>query len=177
MSKRYHFIAGKIQERGYTQGVELGAHVGETTAYLLGNCPKLNLTVVDAFQKQPWNNGPQDYMHWNFDAIRERFLNRASPFFEEQRLVLLQEWTREAVKGIPDGSQDFVFFDADHGYEATCAEILRWAPKVRSGGMLFGHDYDWDSVRRAVADTLGNINHWEPDNVWWRIKAGSEIKQ
>ena len=41
----------------------------------------------------------------------------------------------------PDGFFDFVFIDANHSYEAVREDVAAWAPKVRSGGIVSGHDY------------------------------------
>lgn len=50
---------------------------------------------------------------------------------------------------------DLVFIDAEHSYEATSADIRAWAPLVRAGGWISGHDYgsEWFpkfGVKRAV---------------------------
>ena len=52
-----------------------------------------------------------------------------------------------------DGTLDFVFLDADHGYEAVRRDLQCWFPKVKRRGVLGGHDYsntDFPGVRRAV---------------------------
>ena len=49
----------------------------------------------------------------------------------------------------------WVYLDAEHWYESVRADIARWAPKVRSGGLVMGDDYGargyWGGgVTRAV---------------------------
>jgi predicted O-methyltransferase YrrM len=58
------------------------------------------------------------------------------------RAVILNGWSVEVAKTIPDGSLDFVFIDANHAYEYVVADIAAWAPKVRKGGIVYGHDFD-----------------------------------
>tara|TARA_R110000868_G_scaffold140124_2_gene355437 strand:+ start:1125 stop:1706 length:582 start_codon:yes stop_codon:yes gene_type:complete len=60
--------------------------------------------------------------------------------------------TREAYKLFADASLDFVFIDADHSYEGVLEDIQLWHPKVKTGGVLAGHDYDWTGVKQAVID-------------------------
>ena len=46
-----------------------------------------------------------------------------------------------------------MFIDGDHSYEAAKADIEAWRPKVRTGGLLNGHDYDstrFPGMYRAV---------------------------
>ena len=39
------------------------------------------------------------------------------------------------------GSLDFVYIDARKGYLKVKEDLLDWAPRVRPGGLLSGHDY------------------------------------
>ena len=34
------------------------------------------------------------------------------------------------------------------------ADIQAWLPKIKSGGVLAGHDYGWNDVTRAVHEVL-----------------------
>lgn len=49
-----------------------------------------------------------------------------------------------------DHSLDFVFIDGDHTETAVDADIEAWLPRVKFGGVLAGHDFDLQSVRRSV---------------------------
>jgi predicted O-methyltransferase YrrM len=53
-------------------------------------------------------------------------------------------WRMTSLEGagrVADGSLDFVYIDANHRYEAAITDIQAWAPKVRQGGIVAGHDY------------------------------------
>lgn len=56
-----------------------------------------------------------------------------------------------------DGSVDFCFVDASHVAEDVKKDIKAWWPKIKSGGVLGGHDYTWGSVRGVVND-FANLN-------------------
>jgi cephalosporin hydroxylase len=57
-----------------------------------------------------------------------------------------------------------VFIDASHAYEDVIADIRLWAPKIRSGGLLCGHDYGMEAyypqwgVTRAVDEYAAEVN-------------------
>jgi len=56
-----------------------------------------------------------------------------------------------AAQGYPDAGLDFVFLDDHHGAEHVQNECTAWWPKIKPGGVLAGHDYDWPSVFAGVA--------------------------
>jgi hypothetical protein len=83
----------------------------------------------------------------------------------------------EVASLYPDHFFDFIWIDADHTYDAVVADILAWSPKLRSGGLLAGHDYyrlDTCPVRKAVHDTLktGTIEsvllHEPTQSCYWK---------
>jgi hypothetical protein len=89
------------------------------------------------------------------------------------RCAVLRMDTVAASQQFADGSLDFVYIDADHSYEGCKRDILAWAPKVRSRGILAGHDYynspPMFEVRKAVAEVCGGpcgITH-ETAPSWW----------
>lgn len=58
----------------------------------------------------------------------------------------------------PHGQFDMIFIDAMHDYENVKSDINRWWPRVRSGGILVGHDYrhkDFPGVEKAFDEIFG----------------------
>ena len=70
--------------------------------------------------------------------------------------VLIKGSSIEISETIENGSLDFVYIDADHHYESVTEDINAWFPKVRTGGLVSGHDYcrylDHFGVIEAVND-------------------------
>ena len=66
--------------------------------------------------------------------------------------------SRQAAAAFADGSLDFVFIDAQHHYDAVKEDIDLWHPKIKTGGLLCGHDWLLDygppryGVRKAVME-------------------------
>jgi predicted O-methyltransferase YrrM len=53
-----------------------------------------------------------------------------------------------------DRSLDFVFIDADHTTPKVTADVQAWLPKVKSGGVLAGHDWNRFGVNAGVLAVL-----------------------
>lgn len=56
-----------------------------------------------------------------------------------------------------EGSIEFVYIDASHGYDQVCKDVDAWLPKIRKLGVLAGHDYDREGVRQAVKERFTNF--------------------
>lgn len=78
---------------------------------------------------------------------------------------------KKSLKAAADWNQplDFIFVDADHGYEAVLADWRAWSPHVVSNGLVAFHD----AIRaRGHPDGPARVDHLfrdprrEPD---WRI--------
>lgn len=64
----------------------------------------------------------------------------------------------EASKQFADASIDFLFLDADHRYKQFKEDLEAWLPKIKSGGIICGHDCEGyyskaDSRDRKVIDS------------------------
>jgi len=57
-----------------------------------------------------------------------------------------------AATGFDDLSLAGVFIDAAHDYDSVLADLKAWAPKVKEGGIIAGHDIDAEGVQRALAE-------------------------
>jgi hypothetical protein len=73
----------------------------------------------------------------------------------------------EAARFFEGAQFDFVYIDADHGYEHAKDDLRMWWPLVKSGGLLAGHDWDipgdrtfpWrHTVQRAVTEFADQHN-------------------
>lgn len=152
--------------------VEVGALFGRSTCYLaerIQSCGKrIRLDVVDT-----WINLPPDSMFQM--AVREAagdpykmFLLNMERFGVAHLVRPLKLESIEAAQMYRDSSLDFVFLDADHSFEAVCRDIEEWAPKVKTGGILAGHDYYMPEVQQAVQETLGEHSFYAPS--CWMVR-------
>lgn len=122
-------------------GVEVGVFQGEFSQLLLQTWECSRLTSVD-----PWRQFPsEDYVDTCNFSQKQHDLNysstavRLAPF--GIRSQILRATSVEASPQFESRSLDFVYLDAQHHYEAVRDDIALWHSRVRSGGVIGGHDY------------------------------------
>lgn len=130
---------------GEVVGAEIGVFLGALSMRLLTN-PNITLYMVDS-----WTTSPDDGQyaksgdfHANLtqEQQNQHFGNAVlNTAFAGDRAKILRKSSVDAAKDMPDASLDFVFIDADHSYEGCRQDIEAWLPKLKSGGLLSGHDY------------------------------------
>lgn len=166
-------LAKLVNDCGWERGAEVGCLRGDTTFYLLEQCPKLSVVAVDIWQPFPgqyenYEAGGQDPLTLEnrvvpFELIEEVFRERGSKY--NGRLKVLKGLSWEMADDVPDGSLDFAFIDADHTAPSVRKDILAWRPKVKPGGMLLGHDIHLPTVKEVVDELCPGWEHLE-EEIW-----------
>lgn len=123
-------------ELGYRRGAEIGVWAGEFSELLCRTIPGLELTCVDPWKAYKTYNERKNNQARLDGAYREA-IARLAPF----DCTLLRMTSLDAAARIPDRSLDFVYVDSNHQEPFISQDLAAWMPKVRSGGILSGHDY------------------------------------
>ena len=85
-------------------------------------------------------------------------------------ITFFHESSDSAHTKIQNESVDLLYIDGDHEMESTARDIRNYAPKVRPGGVIAGHDINSEKVRRAVDAELGTRYEMYNDFSWAMIK-------
>lgn len=113
--------------------VEIGSAGGRGSTHILGVLAKRcggKLYSID-----PWPG-----------RLYQVFLANLKIFDLEDAVMPVRGVSVEAAAQFKDGSLDGVFLDGSHIYEDVLSDIDAYLPKLREGGILFGHDlYDLPS--------------------------------
>lgn len=71
------------------------------------------------------------------------------------RYQLVEASTADAARRFPDGHFDWIYLDATHTYAAARDDLRRWWPKLRVGGLMSGHDYQFQHQTIGPGYTFG----------------------
>ena len=142
------------------QFLEIGCWLGRSTCYLGQRIKEsgkdIRLFVVDTFEGVP-EQDVQKSLEMQGASVLDQLLFNISEAGIADLVTVFPESSETAHTHFEDRSLDLVFIDGDHSYDAVRRDILLFAPKVQSGGVLAGHDYrDGEGVRRAVDELIGD---------------------
>lgn len=143
-------LAKYFAELGFKTGAEIGVLQGSYSRALCRINPELKLYCIDAWGLLDKKKSMEDF--------HLKMYERAKRKLAPHNAVLIREPSIEAAKRFDNDSLDFVYIDATHSYECVKTDILTWVPKIKSGGIVSGHDYNLTDVRRAVDEYIENNN-------------------
>lgn len=144
-TNRKHFLKYLIEKNNFKIMAEVGVRDGRTTFYLLDHIADLTIYAIDMSIKEFYNK-----------EVADRYKNR---------LIPIEAMSEVAADRIADNSLDLVFIDANHSYEYVKKDIIKYTPKLKTNGLLTGHDIDYPGVNKAVNEMIKNFDVG-PNYVW-----------
>jgi len=181
-------------------GAEIGVQRGDNAQSMLDELNIEKLYLIDVWDLISFNKTQEGHSLVHRDHINlanyyghpfisggKKYLNInnysyvSNRFKDNKKLKLIKDSSNVAVEQFRDDSLDFVYIDANHSYKKVLEDISIWAKKVKTNGIISGHDTHRIDVLQAVIDY--SIKHGQhliiehPD--WYFIKhnKGSEFKK
>jgi hypothetical protein len=150
-----------LKEKNYALGAEIGVEKGDHALHLLKNWQG-SLILVDCWKHQDPSihcDSGAGITDQDQENNYQLTIKRTAPFVG--RVKIARAFSVEAAKDAAEGSLDFIYLDGNHSYPAVCADLRAWYPKVRSGGLISGHDFV-DSgkpfgVKSAVLEFIADL--------------------
>jgi hypothetical protein len=136
---REEIIPKMLNGFGMQVGVEIGVFKGQFSKHLLDNWPG-TLWLVDPWRAFDDEEGYVDASnHKHHQTAYLETMNRLEGL--ESRSFMLRGLSSDMASRFQDGELDFVYIDGNHAYDWVKEDIELWWPKVKSGGLIMGHDY------------------------------------
>jgi predicted O-methyltransferase YrrM len=172
----YRFIVNHFPSNSHF--VEVGVWKGRSAAFMaveINNSGKnIRFDCIDTWKGSVTEDPHQNDQYVKNGNLYEKFMSN----IDRVKHIITPRIgdSIEMSKTYKDDSLDFVFIDGDHRYECVKADIEAWVPKVRSGGIIAGHDYGWcTDVRRAVHEFFGESDHKYTDSYGVGFKSYDDM--
>jgi predicted O-methyltransferase YrrM len=126
------------RDQGYTTGAEIGTEEGRYAEQICRAIPNVKLFCVDPYQAYDrYADHVEQSRLDHFYRVAKHRLTEQNKFNVE----IIRATSLAAVRRFRPGSLDFVFIDGNHHFDFVVQDIIAWAPIVRKGGIVAGHDY------------------------------------
>jgi len=125
--------------------VEVGSWKGRSAHALASGC-RGTVYCVDHFRGSP-NELQTAHREAADTDISEIFQENMKDF---KNVEVMKMRSNRAAEQFEDNSIDMIFIDGTHTKPAVLTDLRSWYPKLRKGGLMTGHDAQYEEVREAL---------------------------
>jgi Methyltransferase domain len=141
--------------------VEVGVYAGDLSR-LLASIPSVErLWLVDHWREPAF---VRRFGKEHMDTMAARVIAWADTMPTVQ---VLQMASAKAARQFADSSICFWETDGDHSIEGITSDLRAWMPKVRSGGIVCGDNFEMPSVATVVNHFLPERQLAAGGRFWW----------
>lgn len=136
--------------------VELGTFGGRATlpmALALRHAGCGKIYTVDPHRPEPCVEGKNDEANnewWkalDFDAIHKKVIDWIWRLGLQQIVIPIRARSQDVPELFP--SIDFCIIDGNHSEEVSCRDVNNYVPRIKSGGLCFMDDTDWETTQKC----------------------------
>lgn len=109
---------------------ELGVDTGTYSSLILEWNNPAKLHLVDAWDTPRYGEDKAQAVIKKFDAL-----------IAEGKVQLHRGLSTERASDFEDNYFDWIYIDTNHTYRTTYEELRAYAPKMKPGGIIAGHDF------------------------------------
>lgn len=110
---------------------ELGVDCGDYSKKLLSTNPQ-HLTLIDIWRNMANADHINPEWEQHYEMVKEKFN-------QNPNVSIIRSLTIDGIEQIQH--QDMFYIDADHSYQSVLKDIIHSDKKLKSGGIMMGHDY------------------------------------
>lgn len=142
--------------------VEVGVYAGALSE-MFAELPTLERQyIVDS-----WEGGYSGFTQAHMDGIANGVLKWATT---QPKLTVYRVRSVEAAPLFEDESIDFFHTDGDHSFDGITSDIRAWLPKVKTGCLLTGDNYEIPAVAKGVKLLLPQHKLLANGRLWYARK-------
>ena len=168
------FIDDMFKIRKISEFVEIGSYAGESTMMFVDKFVDARIYCID-----PWND--MDFEAYEIDKVGVGSYTKPSlveSVFDENiknynNITKIKLTSEEASSQFDDNCLDMIYMDGIHTAKYITIDLEKWIPKIKSGGIIAGHDYSgyFQSYRTYIKEYFGREpNKIYSDKSWYYIK-------
>lgn len=142
--------------------IEIGVEFGGYTDAYYDHITSLggHIWLLDLWQTE----GNDEYFSARKGQVEKGYEEIKKKYGDKNNVTLIKGNAFEKHKDFEEEYFDWIYIDCDHTYKGISKNIEVWFPKLKTGGIFSGHDYDPDpnneffdhmEINRAVNKSFG----------------------
>lgn len=144
---------------------EIGVWEGAFSARIMEICAPSALHLIDPWLYMPEFGNTGFGRKKNEHLMEQKWHDVVARFKDEPRVTVHRGLSEVVLGGMPDGSLDWVYIDANHNEPYIGNDLALCLAKVKHDGIIAGDDFNWQAeqsgapVKHAVEkmlETLGD---------------------
>ncbi len=119
---------------------EIGVFKADFSKPILDRTKPSKFYLIDSWASKRYNDG-------HFDLVNSLFVEE----IKNGQVELIRDLSFNGIQALADDHLDWVYLDTDHSLKTTQEELRLLLPKMKSKGIIAGHDYiqgNWNGVVR-----------------------------
>jgi hypothetical protein len=129
-----------LQNERFVSGVELGVQRGDYAAEVLKKWPGCReYVLVDLWERQDNYFDVSNVDNSIQNKLLDAAIQSTNPW--KDIITICRNYTTSCALNYANNHFDWVYVDARHDRKGVTEDLSTWWPKVRSGGIMCGHDF------------------------------------
>jgi predicted O-methyltransferase YrrM len=130
----------------YKTMIEIGVQQGGFAMTLLSQWPEFkHYYGIDPWEQQKNYKDGNNLDTDKQSKLYQQTLKLLTEEYGKTRITLIRNYSTQALTKFKNESIDFIYVDARHDYCGSSEDINNYYPVLRCGGMMAGHDFQFDS--------------------------------
>ncbi len=118
--------------------IEIGSYMGEST-HIFGSCGLF--TEINCIEPFSGTENFNDKNNHTWEEVWEEYDTNTRQFKDIVKLHEDYSYDEKVLSKFNDDEYDFIYVDGNHSFESTRQDFELYIPKIKSNGVLGGHDY------------------------------------
>ena len=118
--------------------IEIGSYMGEST-HIFGSCGLF--TEINCIEPFSGTENFNDKNNHTWEEVWEEYDINTRQFKDIVKLHEDYSYDEKVLSKFNDDEYDFIYVDGNHSFESTRQGFELYIPKIKSNGVLGGHDY------------------------------------
>lgn len=137
---------------------EIGVMKGVNAKHIYDFCQPKQLLLIDPWEQQVRPGSGKKYSVNEWHSFYQHVI---SIFDKYNNVTIIKNYSIVAATTFDNYHFDIVYMDAGHSYESVKEDLMAWYPKIKTGGIIAGHDYtDTQKTREKQFGVVRAVNEF-----------------